>query len=241
MEKVQRKLHNPKSHAPAVYIPCWLIQVPSSLLSYAAKILYGRLSQWSTTKCTVHRSIWQLSKETGMSPRSVQRIIKELKETGLIGAYQAETGGVNHYLFYDHPWMHEPINEHLVYHESYPQPPTSDLVPPPKLDVTPTSDLVPPPTKSGVPKIEEIKVNNNKSFCASAQKKPNSNDNSKSKSAWQEENAKKHDFAQVMDITAQSKEQMDRETKHIEENNSAKRTRMPDALRAIVQNMKRAH
>ena len=130
MSQQERKLHNPKSHAPAVYIPCWLIQVSSTLLSYAAKIVYGRLSQWSTTKCTVHRSLDQLSQEIGMNRRSLERILKELRNVDLIGTYQAEAGGVNHYQFYDHPWMHAPINEHLVYHESYPQAHPAKVVPP---------------------------------------------------------------------------------------------------------------
>lgn len=231
MSQPERKLHNPKSHAPAVYIPCWLIQVASTLLSYAAKIVYGRLSQWSTTKCTVHRSLDQLSQEIGMNRRSLERILKELRDVGLIGTYQAEAGGVNHYQFYYHPWMHEPINEHLVYHESYLQAAPAKVVPPRESAGTPPATLRVPTRESAEPKIREIKVNKNKSFCANAQKKP--------KSDWKEENAKPHEFADSMNNKVQSQKQMDNEAKHIEEHEAIKRAPMPPELRSLVQNMKR--
>lgn len=102
-----KKLHNPKSHAPAVYIPCWLIQVPSSKLSYHAKLIYGRLSQWSTTKGTVTRSIHQLSVELGMNKNTVERGLKELRDVELISTYKKSSGGQNYYKFYEHEWMYE--------------------------------------------------------------------------------------------------------------------------------------
>lgn len=156
---ITKKLHNPKSHSPAVYIPCWLIQIPSNLLSHAAKILYGRLSQWSTSKCTVHRTVDQLRQETGMNKSSLERTLKELRNVGLIGTYQAEAGGVNHYKFYEHPWMHEPINHHLSYQESYPQAPSNLMVPTVTSDGTPPSKVTVPPVRCDGPKVKEIKKN----------------------------------------------------------------------------------
>lgn len=214
MQKMKRKLHNPKSHAPAVYIPCWLIQVSSSLLSYAAKIVYGRLSQWSTTKCTVHRSLKQLSQEIGMNKRTLEKILKELKDVELLGTYQSKSGGVNHYEFYDHPWMHEPINENLLYHESYPQTPREDAG-------TPPANMRVPPRKSAVPKIEEIKINN-KSFYS---------DQKKSKSDWRKENSQVHDFAK-------SKNQIVQEKKYIKKYENIKRERMPENLRNFIKDLK---
>lgn len=228
MSNTPRKLHNPKSHAPAVYIPCWLIQVPSELLSYAAKIVYGRLSQWSTGKCTVHRSLDQLSQEIGMNKRSLERILKELKDVELIGTYQVEAGGVNHYEFYDHPWMYETINEHLVYQESYPQPPPANVVPPRETAGTPPANLRGGTRKSAVPKIEKIKINKNKSFCEADQKQSNS----QSKSDWAAENAKVHDFAE-------SKNQMAREAKHIEEHEAIKRAPIPEEFRDLMKKLRR--
>ena len=108
-------LHNPKSHAPAVYIPCWLIQVPNSLLSYAAKILYGRLAQWSNENGDVFRSYNQLSQEIGSSKRSINEYLRELRECGLIGTHHPQAGGLNHFEFYEHEWMHEKINPFLCY------------------------------------------------------------------------------------------------------------------------------
>lgn len=147
--------YNPKAHAPAVYIPCWLIQVPADKLSYPAKILYGRLAQWSSAKGTVHRSVNQLSQEIGMPAKSVERILKELRDVGLIGTYRVTEGGVNHYQFFEHVWMNEPINENLEYKSSS----NSNETPPLKSEGTPPSNLRVPPLKNEGSKIKEIKVN----------------------------------------------------------------------------------
>jgi hypothetical protein len=113
----KRKLCNPRANAPAVYIPCWLSQVSIKLLSHGAKICYGRLSQWANSKGIVYRSCNQLAAEIGVSLASIEKYLKELRDQELIGTFQVEAGGVNHYEFYDHPWMHEPINEHLSYND----------------------------------------------------------------------------------------------------------------------------
>lgn len=147
---MSKKLHNPKSHAPAVYIPCWLIQVHHNNLSYAAKILYGRLSQWSNATGKVYRTVQQLSNEIGAEKRQVDRYIKELKYVGLIGTFHPKKGGVSHFEFYDHEWMHEPINEQLSYSEN----PTTNLsLPHDKNVVTPTTNL----SSINIKEIKEIK------------------------------------------------------------------------------------
>jgi len=153
VKKSIKKSFNPKAHAPSVYIPCWLLQVSSSKLSHQAKILYGRLAQWSSAKGTVHRSIPQLVEEVGMSKSAVNRTLKELRDVELIDTYQAESGGVNHYCFLEHPWMDDPINKNLEYSSSTPHP-TSDT--------TPTPHMALPRPMRGVPKIKEIKVNKNR-------------------------------------------------------------------------------
>lgn len=144
--KTIHKLHNPKAHAPALHIPCWLAQVSSSFISYAAKCLYGRLAQWSNEKGCVYRSASDLSQEIGSTIRTVERYIQELKEVGLIGTFHPQAGGVNHFEFYDHPWMHEPINAKLCYRSDPPTelvntPPTELTVPPDRIDGTPPSEL----------------------------------------------------------------------------------------------------
>lgn len=160
---MQKRLHNPKSHAPAVYIPCWLIQVPKNLLSNAAKITYGRLSHWANEKGIVYRSAKQLAQELGTPERSVERHLNELREAGLIGTYHPQAGGVNHFEFYDHPWMHEPINENLVYKSNNDNPPSNMSEPPAKNGGT-------PPPKMADINNKEIKINNkrskHKSSCA---------------------------------------------------------------------------
>lgn len=73
----------------------------------------------------------------------------------------------------------------------------------------------------------------NKSSCATAQKKP--------KSEWRKENDRAHDFAEAMNNKAQSRQQMDREAKHIEESNAYKKVAtsgMPDELREKCKRMR---
>lgn len=129
------KLHNPKSHSPAVYIPCWLIQVPNNLLSFAAKCLYGRLSQWSNERGHVFRSYNQLAQEIGSTKRSVNDYLRELRACGLIGTLQPQAGGLNHFVFYEHPWMSAELNKFLAY----------------KSDPDPEQDFVPPEQDSALP------------------------------------------------------------------------------------------
>ncbi len=138
---MHKKLHNPKAYSPAVYIPCWLIQVSNQFLSHQAKLLYGRLAQWATEGGRVYRSIPQLSEELGCSKSTIDRGIKELKDCGLIGTFHPQKGGVSHFEFYDHDWMYAPIKEQLAY-KSNNYIPTSDVtLPHVKSDVTPTSDV----------------------------------------------------------------------------------------------------
>jgi len=149
--KIPAKTHNPKAHAPAVYIPCWLIQIASSQLSHQAKLLYGRLAQWSSAKGTVHRSTNQLSQELGMQQRVIERGLKELREVKLIETYQTECGGINHYRFLEHDWMNEPINKNLEYNSPH--------YPPDKNVGTPPTNVSVPTDKNVGAKIKKIKRN----------------------------------------------------------------------------------
>lgn len=154
-----RKLYNPKAHAPSAYLPAWLIQILDSKLSLGAKMVYGRLAQWSNTKGKVHRSSNQLCHELGMSKSPVDRYLKELKNVGLIGTYQAEKGGVNHFEFYDHEWMYEPIHPNLCYAETIPEqvsdPMSKQTIPHTYLDNTPMS-------KQTMLKYNKIRINKQK-------------------------------------------------------------------------------
>jgi hypothetical protein len=162
------KILNPKSHDIAAVLYCWLLQIPSSQLSERAKILYSRLVRWCGVNGIVYRSVKQLSEEVGMSTKAVERTLKELRDVKLIGTYRVEEGGVNHYEFYDHEWMHVDLNENLEY-QSYPQESSKHPV---KSDGTPPSILRAPPLK-----IEGHKyIKNNKN------KKSNKNTFSSSKS-----------------------------------------------------------
>ncbi len=152
----KKNLHNPKSNAPAIYIPCWLSQVPVSKLSHGAKLVYGRLSQWSDQLGHAFRSVPQLSKEIGMCESSVEKFQKELRDKGLIGTYHPQAGGLNHFEFYDHEWMHEPITPELCYQQ---ESPTYPQAPPYNHTVPPVSSYGTPPYKhTGINK-KEIKRN----------------------------------------------------------------------------------
>lgn len=241
----QRKIHNPKSHAPAVYIPCWLIQIPQKELSNLAKILYGRLAQWSNTKGYVSRSAPELADEMGCHKRVIERGLKELRDVGLIETYQSQKGGVNSFIFLDHEFMHRPLQDCLDYYEQH-APTTrvssevdtvsvdnfaSEGLPPDKNVGTPPTKMSVPPDKNVGLKYKEIQqIEKDKSFCATAQKK--------TKSDWKEENVKVHNFADSMNNAAQSAKQMEREAKHIEESENFKYVGMPESLRSLVKNMK---
>jgi DNA-binding transcriptional ArsR family regulator len=160
-QEISKTPYNPKAHAPAVYIPCWLIQVPSSELSHQAKLLYGRLAQWSSAKGDVHRSVKQLSQEIGVPPSTVDRTLKELREVGLIETVRREYGGINHFKFLRHSWMDEKINSNLEYQSSE-NGSNKDQTPHVKNDVTNTSKVTSPHVKNDVPKIKEIKLNKKK-------------------------------------------------------------------------------
>ena len=168
---MSNKLHNPKSHAPAVYIPCWLIQVPVKLLSHAAKLIYGRLSQWCNETGKVYRSSRQLSEEMGTSISSVEKYLKELKDCGLIGTFHPQAGGVNHFEFYDHDWMRAQINDNLSYKSNTPTPPYDLTVPPVKSYGTPPYDL----TDINIKEIKEIKPVGEAPLTHSQNRKPQKN------------------------------------------------------------------
>lgn len=148
-----RKLHNPKAYAPSVYIPCWLIQVASNLLSHQGKLLYGRLAQWASESGKVYRSVPQLAEELGCSKSTIDRTIKELKDCGLIGTFQPKKGGISHFEFYDHEWMYQPIKEQLSYKMTSLDVTSDVTLPHVRCDVTPTSDLT-------SINIKEIEINN---------------------------------------------------------------------------------
>jgi hypothetical protein len=143
------RLYNPKANAPAIYIPAWLSQISSKLLTATSKMVYGRLAQWATSSGKAHRSAKQLSEELGMPSRTVEQCLKELRDKNLIGSFVPRDGGHNHFEFYDHPWMHEEINKNLCYQSGFETPSAKSAVPSAKSAV--------PSAKSAVHKIKEIK------------------------------------------------------------------------------------
>ncbi len=159
---MQKILHNPKRHAPAIYIPNWMSQVPVKLLSHGARLVYGRLSQWADTQGKAFRSAKDLAEELGMCESSVEKYQKELRKIGLIDTFHPQAGGVNHFEFYDHPWMHIPIKEQLVYKQDKFNPPYDHTVgtnPPYDHTVPPVSTYGTPPYDHTDINKKEIKLN----------------------------------------------------------------------------------
>jgi hypothetical protein len=146
------KLFNPKAHSAAVYMPCWLVQIPTKLLSDGAKILYGRLAQWSSEKGIVYRSAPQLAEEIGKTTRSIERYLKELREVKLIETFQVKAGGENNFRFLDHEWIHADLNINLSYSKQPDNPPT-------QMSVPPDTNVGTPPTNVADYKYKEIKTN----------------------------------------------------------------------------------
>lgn len=153
------KLHNPKSYMPAAYIPAWLLQVSSEHLSLSAKILYGRLAQWSTTDSVVHRSTRQLAAEMGVHQRVVKRFLEELRKVKLIETYQKDLGGHNCYRFLDHEWIHAPLLDVFNYGKV--------AIPRDENVTTPVTKTSLPRDENVTPKVKEIKLNK-KSFKTSS-------------------------------------------------------------------------
>ncbi len=94
-------------------------------------------------------------------------------------------------------------------------------------------------TENGTLNSKEEKVSRNKSFCAIAPEKPKS-EKPKSKAHWKEENKQRPNWAEKKDMTAQSRQQMENEAKHIEQHEEIKRAPMPQELRDLIKNMRRA-
>lgn len=105
-----------ESQKSDVHMPFWLLHIPYYKLSMNAKVIYGRLErlrldQWCKEKHEVSRSARQLASDIGVSFRTVERSLKELRDKKLIETYQIKTCGINHYRFYEHEWMNEKYTE----------------------------------------------------------------------------------------------------------------------------------
>jgi hypothetical protein len=88
----------------------WIAQIPSSKLSANAKIVYCQLAHWSNKWGVVLKSYKQIGNATGMRVNEAEKAVKELIDIKLMGSFQANSYGVDHYNFYDHPWICEPTD-----------------------------------------------------------------------------------------------------------------------------------
>jgi hypothetical protein len=109
------------------------------MVSHLSKLVYGRLTQWASSCGSVFRSSKQLAIEVGSNISSIERSLKELRDIGLIGTHQPQSGGVNHFEFYEHEWMSASIAKELSYENA--NPPSEVTAPPVRSDGTPPSEV----------------------------------------------------------------------------------------------------
>lgn len=141
---------------PEIICAYWLLQVPRSKLSDNAKKIYGRLIKWADDTGKAHRSINQLAKELNVSSRTIERGLKELRETQLIITYLVKPGGVNHYQFLEHEWMEEQKNRPEYFKLS--TPPDTNTIHYPK--TLRNKGMYPPDTVAGSKYKYNYKYNN---------------------------------------------------------------------------------
>jgi|SRR5271166_5189092 len=83
-----------------VHIPNWLISVPESKLSYAAKIVYGFMAAKSDSvgTCRINELIFK--EEIGITYKNLMKALNELIKENLI-----KQSSEYEYMFFDHKWM----------------------------------------------------------------------------------------------------------------------------------------
>jgi Helix-turn-helix domain len=86
-------------------VPNWLMRRLE--ISQGAKLAYGRLAQYAGRDGRCFPMQETLGKELGVGERMARNYIRELESFRLIETVQNGKGTSNHYLFLDHPWMHE--------------------------------------------------------------------------------------------------------------------------------------
>lgn len=100
-----RQRINPWKLFKGVFVPEWLLRIPSQKLSPGAKICYARLIRFAGRNGCAFPRQDKLARSMGVSPRQVKRYVKELTDTNLIEAEQGRLGDINRYFFLRHGWM----------------------------------------------------------------------------------------------------------------------------------------
>lgn len=98
------------------FIPNWLLRRKE--VSHGAKLIYGRLAQYSgkTGICRPRQQL--LADETGMCERQLREYLTELKNLRLIRSIQRGLGLSNEYLFVWHEWIKEAMQVTDVQYDS---------------------------------------------------------------------------------------------------------------------------
>jgi hypothetical protein len=84
----------------SAHLPNWLLRVPESKLSFAAKILYGFMAEISDSSGTFRINEINFMDTLGMSDETLIKSLKELINEKLIISHSK-----NEYQFYSHKWM----------------------------------------------------------------------------------------------------------------------------------------
>lgn len=91
-----------------VHLPNWLLRIPETKLSYAAKILYGFMANMSDSTGIFRINKLNFEEEIGMSEENFEKRLKELISSKLIACRSAYE-----YHFYSHEWMEGKYNEEI--------------------------------------------------------------------------------------------------------------------------------
>jgi len=96
--------YNPYRKFLGAFTPNWLLRHTIKEISWGAKATFGRLTEFAGVNGKCFPPIDLISNELGVSERTIQRYIRELKQLKLIEIAR-RPGSSNEYHFLDHPWI----------------------------------------------------------------------------------------------------------------------------------------
>jgi hypothetical protein len=98
------KRYNPYRKFLGAFTPNWLLRRSVKEISWGAKATFGRLTEFAGVNGKCFPPVERISEELGVSERTIQRYLRELKQLKLIEIHH-RAGSSNEYHFLDHPWI----------------------------------------------------------------------------------------------------------------------------------------
>lgn len=117
-----KPVYNPYREEGVALVPNWLLRRPE--VSWAAKLVYGRLRQYAGEHGAAWPCVQTLGTELGTSRRCATNYLRELVDLGLIAVVSGRGPGKSStYYFVDHEWRAAPAPVSPGYGTSPPPPP----------------------------------------------------------------------------------------------------------------------